>query len=492
MTRPEANPPPRHPYHPLEEADLEKIHGASMEVLAEVGFEVHAPEALELFRRAGARVDSATLRVFLPESAVIEILATAPSEVTLHGREPGHEMTLGTGRVYCGTGGLALNVLDYGTGRRRPARLPDLVDLIRLVDRLDNIHCMLLPTYPNELPVEVVDLNRFFAGLAHTSKHVMGGVFTSQGIHDVVRMAEEVAGSPEALRERPFISMIACGISPLRLDEKYGSFMIQVAREGIPLAAPAEPLAGATAPATLAGTLVIQNCDALINVMVAQLANPGAPVLYGCVASTADLRDLKYLGASVESGLLNAGAAQLARRYGIPYYGTAGISDAKTLDTQCGYDSALTNMLVALAGGDFIHDSAGLMEFALTVSPEKLVIDDEIIGSVLRARRGIEVDEETLARDVIGKAGPGGNFISARHTRRHMHRETFVPTLANREYREVWEAAGSPTLAEVAHERVEQLRSEPARSYLEPDRAEAIRRRFPAIEAGRHEEVVAP
>ena len=478
-----ASPRTRHPYQPLSAKDLARIHEATIRVLAEVGFEVHQPEAFELFKQHATTVDSERRVVRLQERTVTELLASAPSQVTLCGRKPEHDLELGTGEVYFGTGGTALNVLDYLGGKRRPANLQDLIEIIRIVDRLENIHLMLLPTYPNELPVEAVDVSRFFAGFMHTSKHVMGGVYTAKGIRDVIALAETIAGSAEALRERPFVSMITCGISPLRLDAKYGSFMMQVARAGIPLAVPCEPLAGATAPVTLAGTLVVQNCDALINVMVSQLVNPGTPVIYGCVAGTADLRDMKYLGGSIEGALLNAATAQLAQHYGLPYYATAGISDSKSLDVQCGYETALSNLLVALAGADFIHDAAGLMEFAMTVSKEKLVIDDEIIGMALRALRGIAVDDETLAFDAIKAAGPGGNFIAARHTRRHMHREHYRPQLTDRERRSEWKQAGHKTAAERAHERVMEILSKPSRCYLDERLMQGLLLRFPNIES---------
>jgi trimethylamine--corrinoid protein Co-methyltransferase len=316
----------------------------------------------------------------------------------------------------------------------------------------------------------------------YTRKHVMGGVFTSSGIRDVMTMAERIAGSPAALRERPFVSIITCGISPLRLDGKYGSFMTQVARAGIPVVVPVEPLAGATAPVTLAGTLVIQNCDALINVMATQLVNPGTPVIYGCVASIADMQDLKYLGGPVESALLNAATAQLARHYRLPYYATAGISDSKVLDSQSGYESAVSNLLVALAGADLIHDAAGLMEFALTVSKEKLVIDNEIIGMALRAVRGITVTDATLALDCIKEVGPGGNFVAARHTRRHMKGEHYRPPLADRETRIEWQQGGAMTSAERAHARVTAILAEPPQPYLADGLVERLMGEFPALE----------
>ncbi|MBD3335359.1 MAG: trimethylamine methyltransferase [Candidatus Eisenbacteria bacterium] len=482
----------RFPYRPLTEEDIGKIHDATMHVLSEVGFEIQEPNILELFRKLDTDVDTQSRVVRIRERDVMNLIDSVPSRVTLYGRRPGADLELGSGRVYCGTGGVALNVLDYETGQRRPAQLQDLIDVIRIVDRLENVDFMLLPTYPNEIDVDEVDVNRFFAGLCHTSKHVMGGVFTARGLQDVIAMGERVAGSAEALRERPFLSVITCGISPLRLDAKYGAFLMHAARKGIPVAVPAEPLCGATAPITLAGTLVIQNCDALIHMMAAQLVNPGTPVIYGCVATAPDMRDMKYLGGPVESGLLNAGAAQLAQHYAVPYYATAGISDSKTLDAQSGYESAINNLLVALAGGDFIHDAAGLMEFALTVSNEKLVIDNEIIGMAQRALRGIRVDERTLAVDAVKTAGPGGNFVAARHTRRFMRREHYSPLLSDREPREKWAAAGSRTAARRAHERVREILGEPGRLHIPAGAAGNLLEEFPDISRAHYQELVKP
>ncbi|MBS3819287.1 trimethylamine methyltransferase family protein [bacterium] len=469
------------PYQPLTPGEIQKIHQTTMKVLEEVGFEVRQPEAFEMFKKAGATVDHESRKVRVKESLVKKLISSIPSQVTLYGRDSKHDLYLGSGNVYFTTGGTALNVLDYETQKRRPANLQDLIEVIRIVDQMENIHGMLLPTYPNELAGEAVDINRFFAGLNFTSKHVMGGIYTQEGINEVIQMAEKVAGSPEALRERPIISMITCGISPLRLDSKYGSFMIDLARKSIPTAVPVEPLSGATAPASLAGTLVVQNCDGLINIMLSQLANPGAPVIYGSVATSVDFRDVSYLGGSVESGMLNAAIAQLARHYGFPYYSTAGISDSKSLDTQCGYESAISNLMVALAGGDFIHDAAGLMEFALTVSKEKLVIDDEILGMVYRTVKGFEVNEDTLAFETIKNVGPGGNFIADRHTRKYMYKDHYFPQLSNRENREDWTQHGSKTTAELAHEKVKEILSSEPVFYMDQKLADGLMKSFPKI-----------
>ncbi|MFP3898230.1 MAG: trimethylamine methyltransferase family protein [Dehalococcoidia bacterium] len=448
----------------LSEDSILKVHQAAMQVIEEVGFEVQSDSALELFGEAGAKVDREKHLVRLNERRVKELIDSAPSEIRLCGQDEAHDIVLGGRRVYAGTGGTALNVYEAATNEKRLANLEDLRCIARLVDKLDNIHFFLLPTYPNELPFEQVDVNRFFAGLDNTGKHVMGGVYTAEGVDQVLKMAQIVAGSPEKLRQRPLISMIACIISPLRIDRTYGDLIVTIARNGVPLACPAEPLCGATSPVTLAGNLLVQTVDSLLGVMLSQIANPGTPVLLGSVATNTDLRDLKYLAGSVEMGLLNAAGAQMAQFYRLPFYATGGMTDSKTLDAQSGYESALTGLLCALSGANFIHDAAGLMEFAMTVSYEKYVIDNEILGMVMRAVDGIRVDDDTLALDLIRQAGPGGNFVAARHTRHFMRSEHYQPTLSDRSNREEWLAKGGRATWEIASEIVAEILAQPGHS----------------------------
>jgi len=451
----------------LTEESISKVHQTAMQVIEEVGFEVQSDTALELFARAGAIVDREKHLVRLNESRVKELIDAAPSEIRLCGQDEAHDIILGGRRVYAGTGGTALYVYDPNVNQTRLASMEDLRCIAGLVDKLDNIHLFMLPTYPNELPVEQVDVNRFFAGLDNTTKHVMGGVYTLEGVKNVIRMAEIVAGSAQALRQRPLISMIACIISPLRIDKTYGDLLVTIARNGIPVACPAEPLCGATSPVTLAGNLVVQTVDSLMGVMLTQITNPGTPVILGSVATSTDLRNLRYLAGSIEMGLLNAAGAQMAQFYQLPFYATGGMTDSKTLDAQCGYESALTALLCALSGANFIHDAAGLMEFAMTVCYEKYIIDNEMLGMVMRAVDGIKVDDDTLAFDLIKQVGPGGNFVAARHTRRFMRGEHYQPTLSDRDSREDWEAGGRKTTWERAAEKVKELLAN--RRYSLPD-----------------------
>jgi trimethylamine--corrinoid protein Co-methyltransferase len=307
-------------------------------------------------------------------------------------------------------------------------------------------------------------------------------VYTAEGIRNVIKMAAMIAGSEKALREKPLVSFVTCcGISPFVLDDTYGALAMEVVRAGLPVITPVEPLCGTTSPVTLAANLVVQNVDTLAGVALTQLVNPGTPVMYGCISSIADMKDLKYLSGAVEMGMMNAGASQLARHYGLPIYATAGMSDSKTLDAQSGYESAITNLLVALAGGNYIHDAAGLMEFCMTASLEKYVMDDEILGMVMRAVRGIEVNEKTLAFDEMKKIGPGGHYVSSRHTRKFMRKEQFIPTLSDRKSRKEWGAEGNPDTRERARSRVEEILGEPAAALPSSEVMERIRKDIPGV-----------
>lgn len=444
-------------YKPLTEEAVDRIHRAAMRLIEEVGYEINSEKAFRLFKGAGACTDEENRRVRIPAEKAMELIKMAPSEVRLSGQDEEHDVLLGGTRVYAGTGGTALHIYEPKSNRTRLAELDDIKRLAKLVDHLDNIHIYMLPTYPKGLPVEQVDVNRFFSGLDNTTKHVMGGVYTLEGVEQVKRMAEIAAGSPEAFRERPLVSMIACTMSPMKMDDHYGDLQIAIATNGIPLICPAEPLCGATSPVTLAGNLLVQTVDSLMGVMLSQIVNPGTPVIAGSVATNTDLRNLRYLAGSVEMGLLNAAGAQMAQFYQLPFYATGGMTDSKTLDSQSGYESSLSNLLCALAGANFIHDAAGLMEFAMTVSYEKFVIDNEILGMVMRAVEGIRVDDDTLAYDLIAQVGPGGNFVTAKHTRHFMRSEHYKPTLSDRESREDWESNGKQLTWERASEIVSRI-----------------------------------
>jgi trimethylamine--corrinoid protein Co-methyltransferase len=448
--------------------------------MSEVGIKVANERAFELFKEKGIQTDEEKKLVFIPQGLLEDCVDAAPSELILYGRgNPDNNIIVGGKRVHFGSGGTALNVLDLETGEKRPSTLKDVQDVSKLLDYLDNVHFQVIPVYPNDLPIEQVDINRFFAAINNTNKHAQGGVYTVDGTKEVVEMCSMIAGGLEKLQKEPFISFITCVISPLEIDQLYGDLLMTCAESGLPLSIPAEPLTGATGPVTIAGNVANLCAETLAGLCLAQLVNKGTPVLMACTSTSTDLRTMSYASGSVEEGLINACAAQMAQFYGLPYYGTAGQSDSKILDAQAGFEGAITNLLVGMAGGNFIHDAVGLLEFCMTASYEKYVMDNEIIGEVMRVLKGVEVTDDTLAVDVTAAVGPGGNFIQEEHTFEHMREEHFVPRVADRQQRETWEESGRKDTFTRCREIVLEVLESHKPLQVDEDTVKAIRARFP-------------
>jgi len=430
-------------YKPLTNKQVKQIHDASLAILQNTGVQVEEPEALRQFKGAGANIDGN--RVRLPRSLVEEAVDKAPSRVVLAGRNSKHDLILEGARVHLGTGGAALAVLDLETGKIRKAVLRDVADTARLVDALDNIHFYLLPIYPTDLPEETVEINKYYAALANTTKHIQAGAYTIQGIRDVMEMCEHISGGVEPLHERPIVSFITSWmISPLKFATDVTKLLIEICRQRMPVVLSAAPMAGSTAPVTLAGMLAQLNAEQLAGLVLTQLVQPGCPVLIGPIPATTDLRSGRYLGGSVELGLCNAAITQLAHFYQVPIYNSAGMTDAKLPDIQAGVEKAQSVIQVALAGANFIHHAAGMLENMSTIAYEQFVIDNEILGMAMRAVRGIEVNDETLALQVIDRVGPGGHYLMDEHTLRYMRTEHHLPSAVfNRLGRETWEQTGA-------------------------------------------------
>jgi trimethylamine--corrinoid protein Co-methyltransferase len=429
-------------YRPLTDQQVEQIHLASLEILRKTGVQVEHPRALEIFQKAGARIEGNRVRI--SEKLIQNALDSAAKKIILAGRDPQNDLILEKHRVHIGTGGAALQVLDLGTDTVRPATLQDAADMARLVDALPNIHFYLLPIYPTDIPEESVEISKYYAALKNTGKHVQAGVYTKQGLHDVVRMSEKICGGGQALRERPIVSFITSWmVSPLMFATDVTGLLIEVCQLGMPVVLSSAPMAGSTSPVTLAGTLAQLNAEQLSGLTLTQLVNPGTPVLIGPIPATADMRTGSYLGGSVELGIANAAITQMAHFYQLPIYNSAGMTESKLPDIQAGIEKTQSVIQVALAGSNFIHHAAGMLEDMSTIAYEQFVIDNEILGMAMRAVRGIEVNQETLALEAIDRVGPGNHFLADEHTRRHMRSEHYFPSrVLNRQGREQWEAEG--------------------------------------------------
>jgi len=470
-------------YQPLSEADVRTIADAAFEVLQKSGMAVYSATARKAFAEAGASVEEGGNVVKLPRSLVEDAIASNPSSVTLYSRDGRHDAVLEKNRVHYGTGGTAIYVLDPDTGRRYPSTLDDVILCARMVDALEHVHVFTINVFPNEVEdVDEIDVNRFFHSLDHTTKHVMGGVYSMRGCRQAVEAAEMIAGGEERLRRRPFVSFITLIISPFKIDDHYGEMTCYLAEKGLPVVVPTEPICGTTSPITLAGNVLTHVAETLAGIALVQCVRKGAPGIFGSVGSITNLRTMDHVGGAIERAMINAAVSQMAQHFELPLYSTGGTTDAKHVNVQAAYESAMSSLLVAMSGANYIHDIAGLMESDLTVSYEKLVVDNEILGMCQRVLRGIEVNDETLAADLIVEKGPGKDFTAEEHTVRHMRSEFFVPQLANRQKRE------SPGPHEDALSRakavVRKIRTAEVESRLPSELRDRVLERFPEIRRG--------
>ena len=460
-------------YQPLSPNDVRKIADAALRVLNESGVAVYSDTALAALQKAGAKIDSETRVARLSRAMVEDAVASNPRSITLYSRDGSCDAVLEKNRVHYGTGGTAIYVLDPDSGARRHSTSADVVLCAKMVERLENVHVFTINVFPNEIkPQDDIDVNRFFHSLDNTKKHVMGGVYSMAGCKKVVAMAEMIAGSAEALRRKPFVSFITLVISPFKIDQEYGEMTCYFAREGLPVVVPTEPICGTTAPVTLAGNVLTHIAETLAGITLVQSVRRGAPGICGSVGSIPDLRTFHHLGGPIERAMINAAVAQMAQHFQLPMYATGGTTDAKEVEVQCTYESAMSALLVAMSGANYIHDIAGLMEADLTVSYDKLVIDNEVLGMCQRVLRGIEVSDETLATDLMIHKGPTHDYMSEEHTVQHMRGEFFMPKLANRDKREAQMQA--PAALARAREIVSGIRKAKLGSCL----SEAVRQRI--------------
>jgi trimethylamine--corrinoid protein Co-methyltransferase len=308
----------------------------------------------------------------------------------------------------------------------------------------------------------------------------MTGAINEDGLHRILDIAAMVAGGMSRLQEKPFISLIASfAISPLKLCTQSTLIMQEAVRYRIPVALSAAPMAGSTSPVTMAGTLAQLHAEQLAGIAICQLTNPGAPVLYGGIPGRSNLRSLAYLGGAVECGMMNAAIHQLAHYIKVPNYNSSGLTDSKIPDAQASWEKALTTVLAAMGGSNYVHHAAGMLESMLTVAYEQYVIDDEIIGMSCKVLEGIPVDDEHLALEAIDQVGPGGSFITSPHTMTYMRQEYFSGNgVTERESREKWTEKGSQDARTRARGIAKKILAEEEKSCITKDVEKAIREKY--------------
>jgi trimethylamine--corrinoid protein Co-methyltransferase len=422
----------------LNQADIERIHTASLDVIETTGVRFPSQKALDIWEAHGARVDRQTMTVRAPGQLVETALRSAPPDYTLAARDPAQDLPLDGNHVYLGTDGCGVEVIDLHSGERRRSCLQDVVDIACLADALPEIAFHWVAVSAQDYPPETRSLHELKAIWTNSTKHVQTeSVYSEAEARLAVGMAAAVAGGREALRQRPVLSIMQCTLSPLGQDGGSLDAALIAAEAGLPVGFMTMASAGSTAPATLAGTLVTGNAEVISALALIQLAYPGAPVFYAAAQTATDMRTGAYTGGGPEDFLFGAASNALADFYQVPLSMGSFATGAKEPDWQAGIDNSLSTFMASAVMSDMLL-GAGLLYGSRIWSYEQLLMDCEIYQIVRKMVGGIVVDEDTLALEAIHNVGPGGHFLAQKHTRRHM-RELWSPALIDRSPYDQWE-----------------------------------------------------
>jgi trimethylamine--corrinoid protein Co-methyltransferase len=457
----------------LSDRQIEKLVDAALHILQATGIDLQHAGARDLLAGAGAQVDGARVRI--PSHIVERAVLAAPPIFSLWRRDGTRAFAVGPDRVTFGPGPTCTHVLDPRTGERRLARRGDPADVARVVDALPNLDYAMGLGLISDVPPDLAPLHEFAEMVRNTIKPILIWSFSVDVLDDIHQIALSVAGDEAALRRRPFFAVFATYQSPLVQAEEDVAHMLWAAEHGLPLTVIGGPSAGATGPITGAGTLAVCLAGMLSTLVIAQLKRPGTPVCVGGVPQPTDLRSGRPSYGGPEASLYTAALADVSRWLRVPFLGTAGASDAKTIDLQAAIESTTQVIFSCLSGASLIHD-VGFLDCADIGSLEMLVMTDEIISLAKRLMRGIEISDETLMLDHIEAVGPGGEYLSTDETARLCRTEIWTSDLMDRQPWVNWQAAGAPTMHRRIKDRLRRILDEHITPPLPPDVDAAIDR----------------
>jgi len=426
-------------------------------VLAEVGVDINDEQTRGLLTDHGAGVDDADSRVRIGESMVEAALNSAPRSFSLYDVLGEETHVFESRRTHFTPGSAAIDILDRLSGEIRPAVTGDLVALAKLVSGLERYDAQSTALVASDVPEAISDSYRLFLGLLNCEKPVVTGAFTIEGFAVICDLLLAVRGSADKLAARPVAIVTCCPTSPLRWTHEGSRNLMDCARLGIPAEIVPVPLTGFMAPVTLVGTLIQHTAEVLSGVVIAQLAQPGTPLLFGGSPAIFDVRYETTPMGAVETTMLTCAAAEIGRRLGLPTQGYIGLSDSKALDAQAGLETGIGATLAALTGIDNVS-GPGMLDFESCQSLEKLVVDHEICLMADRLRAGIEPREDFPSRPLFEELLAEKHLLIADHTRRHLRSELAFPgPVVDRTSRARWLEEGAATLGERAAREVDQI-----------------------------------
>ena len=423
----------------LSDSEVEQIHEASLRILKETGIKVSSDKVRKLLAENGAEIDGDIVKI--PKPMVEEAVRRVPQEITLGARDPKWDLKIPADEFpFMSASGLSPFVDDFETGERRYSTSSDLKDFALVCDYLDTVDFFSPSVIPNDMPPPVQELHKAAIALRNNRKHFQGGSITEKTAQWQVRLASAVVGGEAELRKRPIFSMVNCPVAPLTFEKGSAEAMVVLARAGIPIAPMTMVLGGTTAPATIAGILAMANAEELASLVIVEYAYPGAPMIYCSEAAPANMKTGAINYEAPEYPLIGAGCAQMARFYGIPDF-VADISPPDRLsesasprpraDTVADVESSILSMALSWMARTDIAASFGGVDLAISAALDKLVLDAETYEHARAYLRRFEVNDDTLALDVIHKVGPGGHFLDTKHTLEHFKKEIWSRELSD-------------------------------------------------------------
>ncbi len=469
-------------FAPLTDADIIAVNDAVMDVLENIGLSQAIPSCIELVTQAGGQY-TPEARLTFPRSLVEDTIAEACRDYVLCGRDPRHDLELTDTRVYFGTAGAAVHVVDLETRKYRESTLKDLYDIARIVDQMEHIHFFQRPLVCRdmEIPYEM-DLNTCYACITGTSKHIGSSWVLPEHLDTSVEMLHIVAGGEKQWRERPFVSCSSCFVvPPLRFAEDACAVLEQSVRAGMPVLLLAAGQAGATSPASLAGAVVQETAETLAGLVYVNAIKKKHPAILGIWPFVSDLRTGAMSGGSGEQAVLMAACGQMGRYYDLPTGIAAGMADSKLPDSQSGFEKGYTTTLAGHSGANMVYEAAGMHASLLGVSLESFVVDNDMLGAVNRSIRGIEINDQSLSTEVMRDVCIGGpsHFLGHDQTMALMQKDYVYPDVGDRTSPKEWAERGSTDVIQKAQLRVDEILSNHFPRYVDDATDALLREQFP-------------
>lgn len=468
----------------LSEQDVTLVHAKSLEILERIGLLVHNEKARMIFSQHGCTVQPGSSLIKFPPSTVEKYRKLIPPTFTFHARDPQFDRTIPADRPVIVTASSAPGLIDPISGDERRSTSDDIGRIAYLIDQLPGYDIFSISTLAEDALDDQFTISRLFPSLKYCRKPIRSTTTDAADAKKVLDLAVIIAGSLEAYKERPFITHHFCPlVSPLTMDFQSTEMLIHFTKQGLPVYPSIVPNGGLTSPMTLEGTLVQANAEFLATAILMQMVVPQTPLIYSTLPTIADLRMGAYASGGIESGMLHMACAQMAGFYDLPSGGYIGLTNSKINDSQAGYETGLSSMASTLGGADMLN-MGGLLDALKAFDYPKTVIDGEIALMLKRVVRGMQFNEDNLALDVLEKVGPGGSFMSERHTIKFMRKAAIVPQIADRDSRGNWESSGRLDAHARAWRMTMQILSGEVQSLLPAQIEQIIRDRFPGLVSG--------